>query len=69
MTPKFNIAAAGAAATLAGHTSLVHAQTGHMMGGGGWHGGWPGTNSGVWIPILLVIIVGLLVWIVIQRRK
>lgn len=69
MTLKLNIAPAAAAAALAGHPLLVHAQAGHMMGGGGWHGGWLGTNSGVWIPILLVVIVGLLAWIVIQKRK
>lgn len=58
--------AAAAAATLG--TGLVHGQDGHMMNGG-WHGGWMGGSGGVWIPILLVVIVGLLVWIVTQRRK
>lgn len=40
-----------------------------MMNGGGWYGGWMGAYGGVWIPILLIVIVGLLAWIVIQRRK
>jgi len=40
-----------------------------MMNGGGWYGGWMGGYGGVWIPILLIVIVGLLAWIVIQRRK
>lgn len=56
--------AAAAAATLG--TGRVYGQDGHMMNGG-WHGGWMGGY--VWIPILLVVIVGLLVWIVTQRRK
>jgi hypothetical protein len=46
----------------------VQAQDGHMMGGG-WYGSGMGGYGGVWIPILLVVIVGLLVWIVMQRRK
>lgn len=58
--------AAAAAATLG--AGLVHGQDGHMMNGG-WHGGWMGGYGSVWIPILLVVIVGLLVWIVTQRRK
>lgn len=65
MKPSFQRAAATAAPL---GTELVHAQDGHMMNGS-WHGGWMGGYSGVWIPILLVAIVGLLVWIVAQRRK
>lgn len=59
---KLHIAAAAA---LTPGTGLAHAQDGHMMNGGGWVGGY----AGMWIPILLVVIVGLLVWIVMQRRK
>lgn len=40
-----------------------------MMNGGGWYGGGMGGFGGVWIPILLVVIVGLLAWIVMQKRK
>ena len=65
---KFRTALAAAAALATG-TSLVHAQGGHMMNGGGWYGGWMRGYGGVWIPILLVVIVGLLVWVVMQRRK
>lgn len=56
-------------AALASGTSLVHAQDGHMMNGGGWYGGWMGGYGGAWMPILLLVIVGLLVWIVMKKRK
>lgn len=57
------------AAVLALCATLAQAQGGHMMNGGGWYGGWMGGYGGMWIPILLIVIVGLLAWIVIQRRK
>jgi hypothetical protein len=41
------------------------ARNGHMMYGGGWMGGY----GGVWGAIVLVVIVGLVVWAVSQRRK
>lgn len=66
MKSRLDLAVAPA---LALGTDLVHAQGGHMMNGGGWYGGWMGGYGGVWIPILLVVIVGLLVWVVMQRRK
>ena len=65
---KFRMSLA-AAPTLAMGTGLAHAQGGHMMNGGGWYGGWMGGYGGMWIPILLVVVVALLVWIVMQRRK
>ena len=65
---KFRLNLATAAA-LASGTGLLQAQDGHMMSGGGWYGGWMGGYGGVWIPILLVVIVALLAWIVMQRRK
>ncbi|HBU21218.1 hypothetical protein [Hydrogenophaga sp.] len=65
---KFKIKLSAAAAPALG-SSLAQAQGGHMMNGGGWYGGWMGGYGGVWIPILLIVIVGLLAWIVIQRRK
>ena len=58
-----------AAVALALGSGLAHGQDRHMMDGGGWFGGWMGGYGGVWIPILLVVVVGLLVWIVTQRRK
>ncbi|WP_338413660.1 hypothetical protein [uncultured Sphaerotilus sp.] len=63
---KSNMAAVAA---LALGTGLVHGQGGSMMNGGGWYGGWMGGYGGMWVPILLVVIVGLVVWIVMQRRK
>ena len=40
-----------------------------MMHGGGCYGGAMGAYGGVRIPTLLVVIVGLLAWIVMQKRK
>jgi hypothetical protein len=39
-----------------------------MMNGGGWYGGM-GNDGGPWIPILVVAVVGLVVWLVLQKRK
>jgi hypothetical protein len=66
MTSRLKLASATA---LVMGTDLVQAQGGHMMTGGGWFGGSMGGNSGVWIPILLVVIVGLVLWVVMQKRK
>jgi hypothetical protein len=40
-----------------------------MMNDSMWGGTWMGGYGGAWIPVLLVIVVGLLAWVVIQRRK
>ena len=48
------------------------AQNGGMMNGGYggmWGGGWMGGYGGFWVPILLVAVVGLVAWIVMQKRK
>lgn len=48
------------------------AQNGGMMNGGNggmWGGGWMGGYGGYWVPILLVAVVGLVAWIVMQKRK
>ncbi len=45
------------------------AQNGPMMGGGMGDAGWMGGYGGYWVPVLLVVVVGLAAWIVIQRRK
>lgn len=54
-------------------TRAALAQNGTMMngnvGGGGWMGGWMGGYGGFWMPVLLVVVVGLVAWIVMQRRK
>ncbi len=66
MKPRFDLTAAAALALGAG---MAQAQDGHMMNGGGWAFGGMGSYGGVWIPVLLAVIVGLLIWIVMQRRK
>jgi hypothetical protein len=48
------------------------AQTGNMMNGvngGMWGGGWMDGYGGLWGPLLLVVVVGLVVWVVMQKRK
>jgi hypothetical protein len=58
--------AGGVTALLA--TGVASAQNGHMMNGP-WGGGWMGGYGGVWVPILLVVVVGLVAWIFMQKRK
>lgn len=65
---KFRLEPATAFA-LALSASLVNAQDRHMMNGSDWNGGWMGGYGGIWVPVLLVVGVGLLVWIVMQKRK
>ena len=51
-------------------SGVSSAQNGGMMNGGSmWGGGWMGGYGGYWGPILLVAVVGLVVWVVLQRRK
>lgn len=51
-------------------SGVASAQNGGMMSGGGmWGGGWMGGYGGYWMPILLVVVVGLVVWVVMQKRK
>ncbi len=57
------IVAAGLLFALSAGVSI--AQNGHMMDGGRWMGGY----GGMWSPVVLVVIVGLVVWAVLQRRK
>lgn len=45
------------------------AQNGSMMNGGMGGGGWMGGYGGYWMPVLLVVLVGVVVWAVIQKRK
>lgn len=44
--------------------AVAFAQSGNMM-----NGAWMGGYGGVWMPILLVLVVGLVAWVVIQKRK
>ena len=51
-------------------TGVAFAQNGNMMNGGMGGGGWMGGYGGIWVPTLLVIVVvGLVAWIVTQKRK
>lgn len=59
--------ACGVAALLA--TGVASAQNSPMMNGGHWGGGWMGGYGGVWVPVLLVVVVGLVAWIVMHKRK
>ena len=60
--------AVGAASMLA--SGVSSAQNGNMMNGGGmWGGGWMGGYGGYWGPLLLLVVVGVVVWAVLQKRK
>lgn len=50
-------------------TGVSWAQNANMMNGGVWGGGWMGGYGGYLGPILLIAVVGLVVWVVLQRRK
>lgn len=50
-------------------TGVAFAQNGPMMNGGMWGGGWMGGYGGYWLPVLLIVVVGLVAWIVMQKRK
>lgn len=50
-------------------SGVSSAQNGNMMNGGIWGGGWMGGYGGFWMPILLVVVVGVVVWAVLQKRK
>jgi hypothetical protein len=40
-----------------------------MMNNSMYGGAWIGGYGGIWGPVLLVVVVGLVAWIVMQRRK
>ena len=40
-----------------------------MMNGYGYGAGWMGGYGGLWLVILLVVVVGAVTWIVVQKRK
>ena len=50
-------------------TGETFAQNGTMMNGGMWGSGWMGGYGGYWLPIVtLVVVVGLVVWVVKQKK-
>ena len=59
--------AVGAVPLLA--TGVAMAQNGTMMNGGSWGVGWMGGYGGIWMPILLVVVVGLVAWLVMRKNK
>jgi len=61
--------ATGSVSALA--SGVAFAQNANMMDGGGgmWGVGWMGGYGGYWVPILLVVVVGVVVWAVLQKRK
>ena len=60
--------ATGSVSALA--SGVASAQNGHMMNGGGmWGGGWMGGYGGYWVPILFIVVVGAVIWAVLQKRK
>jgi uncharacterized membrane protein len=50
-------------------SGIASAQSGPMMNGGTGGVGWMGGYGGYWVPVLVVAVVGLVAWIVMQRRK
>ncbi|MEP6971639.1 MAG: hypothetical protein ABJA49_14425 [Betaproteobacteria bacterium] len=60
--------AAGSVSALTSGVAL--AQNGNMMNGGGmWGTGWMGGYGGYWMSILLAVVVGVVVWAILQKRK
>lgn len=51
--------------------NMMHGDGMHGVGmwGGMWGGGWMGGYYGYWGPILLVIVVGGVIWAILQRQK
>ena len=52
-----------------GLSGLAAAQSGTMMDGGMHGTGWMGGYGGYWGPVLLIIVIGLVAWVVMQKRK
>lgn len=64
-----NLFAAAVGTLLSFVTGAAFAQNGPMMNGGMGGGDWMGGHGGYWWPLLLVVVVGLVAWIVTQKRK
>jgi hypothetical protein len=64
---SFITMAVGTASALA--SGVLFAQNGNMMNDSGGWGGWMGGYGGFWVPVLLVVVVGGVVWAVLQKRK
>jgi hypothetical protein len=63
-----NAMAVGAVSALT--SGILFAQNGNMMNGDGIGGaGWMGGYGGYWGPVILVVVVGVVIWVVLQKRK
>jgi hypothetical protein len=67
-------AAALTGGTIVAASALAQAQGGYGSGMGsgmmsGYGVGWMGGYGGIWVPILLVVVVGLVAWLVMNRKK
>lgn len=59
----------GSGSALSFVTGSAFAQNGTMMNGGMWGSGWMGGHGGYWMPLLvLAVVVGLVVWVVKQKK-
>ncbi len=50
-------------------SGVSSAQNGTMMNGGTWGTGWMGGYGGYWGPVLMIVVVGIVVWAILQKRK
>ena len=64
-----NLLATAVATVPALFAGATLAQTGNMMNGSMGGSGWMVGYGGYWVPVLLVVVVGLAAWIVMQKRK
>jgi hypothetical protein len=63
-----NAVAVGAASALS--SGMLFAQNGNMMNDGGIGGAsWMGAYGGYWGPVILAVVVGVVIWVVLQKRK
>ena len=63
-----SLTAVGTASLFASNATL--AQSGNMMNGGMWSGGWMGGYGGMWALVLLCIaVIAVVVWIVTRGGK
>jgi high-affinity K+ transport system ATPase subunit B len=60
---------ARAVAPLAFTGAALAQPSGHMMDRGMWTGDWMYGIGGTWVPVLLVVLIALVAWAVIRKRK
>ncbi len=52
-----------------GVIGAASAQSGTMMNRGMGDSGWRSGYGGYWVPVLVLVVVGLVAWIVMRKRK